>query len=412
MAGIVGLRPFLLFGWVLVGCAPSVPSPSSEDGSSSSDSTGSAPETSTGADASSSSSSGSSTGSVPLPHCGDAVVDEGEACDDGNPVEADGCNTDCTLSGSLLWQHELPSELDVRFIAVDHDDAVHVLAQRDLDVVLVTISSAGTHLGERILDAPVDPPRGTREVDRSLDGFALLDDGTPVYNLTDAYFDGEGFTGVRGQLRVDQAWSHDWDPDSTFRLDAYGDHIVGMGLSFHAFSTDGTLSGTGPGINTSVVVALPDGGAFARKSVVVHDLDGGVRWSDPWPGDTHSGASALTRTPRGDLVVGGEFGDDSLTARQLRLARYGADGTLLDTWTWPDRPGDVGMGLDSLTATPQGHLAFAVGQGKEGALWKLDSDFSPRWQVPLDGIALRQLRSDARGALLYFDGTTIGKFAP
>ena len=30
--------------------------------------------------------------------CGNGVVDSGEACDDGNDVEGDGCDTDCTLS--------------------------------------------------------------------------------------------------------------------------------------------------------------------------------------------------------------------------------------------------------------------------------------------------------------------------
>jgi cysteine-rich repeat protein len=39
----------------------------------------------------------SSDASVP-PGCGDGVVDPGEACDDGNDVDGDGCDSDCTLS--------------------------------------------------------------------------------------------------------------------------------------------------------------------------------------------------------------------------------------------------------------------------------------------------------------------------
>ena len=36
--------------------------------------------------------------------CGDGVVDDPEKCDDGNQVDGDGCNKDCTPSGQLLWE--------------------------------------------------------------------------------------------------------------------------------------------------------------------------------------------------------------------------------------------------------------------------------------------------------------------
>src|SRR5690606_31392192 len=37
------------------------------------------------------------------PTCGDGVVDPGEDCDDGNDVDADGCNVDCRSSGAELF---------------------------------------------------------------------------------------------------------------------------------------------------------------------------------------------------------------------------------------------------------------------------------------------------------------------
>lgn len=46
---------------------------------------------------------GADTGEMRAPECGDAVVDAGESCDDGNPVDGDGCNRDCLPSGMLLW---------------------------------------------------------------------------------------------------------------------------------------------------------------------------------------------------------------------------------------------------------------------------------------------------------------------
>lgn len=35
--------------------------------------------------------------------CGNGEPDEGEDCDDGNDVDADGCTRDCRISGSVIW---------------------------------------------------------------------------------------------------------------------------------------------------------------------------------------------------------------------------------------------------------------------------------------------------------------------
>lgn len=43
-----------------------------------------------------------STTDVPLPSCGDGVLDPGEGCDDMNDAVGDGCN-DCELGGEILW---------------------------------------------------------------------------------------------------------------------------------------------------------------------------------------------------------------------------------------------------------------------------------------------------------------------
>lgn len=53
----------------------------------------------------SSSSGGTSDGTGPVASCGDGALNEGEDCDDGNAVNGDGCNVDCTPSGTLLWEY-------------------------------------------------------------------------------------------------------------------------------------------------------------------------------------------------------------------------------------------------------------------------------------------------------------------
>src|SRR5262249_41820678 len=40
--------------------------------------------------------------------CGDGVVDPGEACDDGNNENGDGCEADCTISHGILPRSTLP----------------------------------------------------------------------------------------------------------------------------------------------------------------------------------------------------------------------------------------------------------------------------------------------------------------
>jgi len=42
----------------------------------------------------------------------------GEACDDGNTIQGDGCNSDCTPSGALLWEHRSDLLLDDSFRAL------------------------------------------------------------------------------------------------------------------------------------------------------------------------------------------------------------------------------------------------------------------------------------------------------
>ncbi len=58
-----------------------------------------------------------STGEDVEPGCGDAVLQEGEVCDDGNGIEGDGCNPDCTLSGEPVWELVRESELQIADLA-------------------------------------------------------------------------------------------------------------------------------------------------------------------------------------------------------------------------------------------------------------------------------------------------------
>ncbi len=64
------------------------------------------------------------------PNCGDGNPDPDEACDDANQIDADGCNVDCTVSGSVLWSHSqaggLGADEDGYAVAVADDGAAFV----------------------------------------------------------------------------------------------------------------------------------------------------------------------------------------------------------------------------------------------------------------------------------------------
>ncbi|MBK6918844.1 MAG: hypothetical protein IPH07_15740 [Deltaproteobacteria bacterium] len=51
--------------------------------------------------------------------CGDGVLDADEPCDDGNELDADGCNRDCTPSGEVQWVHAEPTVGRLRGVAGD-----------------------------------------------------------------------------------------------------------------------------------------------------------------------------------------------------------------------------------------------------------------------------------------------------
>lgn len=50
----------------------------------------------------------SSTGEPP-DLCGNGMMDPGEACDDANEIDGDGCNADCSLSGQIEWMQTFDS---------------------------------------------------------------------------------------------------------------------------------------------------------------------------------------------------------------------------------------------------------------------------------------------------------------
>jgi cysteine-rich repeat protein len=66
----------------------------------------------------------SSTGDPPTPFCGDAHVDAGEMCDDGNIEDGDGCDFDCTLSDPAQWSYFGGEYTSLRALAIGPEGEV------------------------------------------------------------------------------------------------------------------------------------------------------------------------------------------------------------------------------------------------------------------------------------------------
>ncbi|MDC0716768.1 outer membrane protein assembly factor BamB family protein [Nannocystis bainbridge] len=91
----------------LSACVPSIIVGDAQQGESATDE----PVLTTGDPAGGEMPTGSTTG-APLPAvCGDGVVGDGEACDDGNDEPNDGCDADCTVTGTVVWTRQGKGQL-------------------------------------------------------------------------------------------------------------------------------------------------------------------------------------------------------------------------------------------------------------------------------------------------------------
>ncbi len=421
--------PMFVLGLLAVlpsGCA--VPTPADVDDTETEGSSGFQPEgttttndtdedSSSSGDPSSSTTEEPATSTGPAAVCGDGSVDADEACDDGNDEDADGCNRDCTASGSLLWTHEFPLGIEPAHLVVDAEDRIHVVARADAQVFHFVLETDGA-IGLPIeLNVPVDMPPDATDLDRSIDGFGLSAEGAPILSVTDAFFaDGEFLSATYRLVSEDPAWVHTPEESGIFYFDVTDEgRIVGMGGDgFFDISPSGEMLATGPSLSARIVAADDSGAALAGRDLAFYDLRGNSAWMAPWPSGVLRGLSAVDRFPNGDVIASGQAGENLLEAAQVRLARYTADGTELSTWLWPDEPSDeTGPGYNALAVTPAGHIAFPGFHQEERFLWKLDENYETRWKVDLpDDLFLFEMASDSTGALVFLAEGSVGKFAP
>ncbi len=353
------------------------------------------------------------------PACGDGVEDPGELCDDGNAIDGDGCNLDCTESGTLLWS-----------ITVDGggSDLLDGLAPTSAGFV----ASGGQTTEVTGQDGFVAgySADGTSQWSTLLDGGAGGDDRLrrvavgPSGNIY-----ASGWTNQAGDdLDVwvvaldpsgDPLWDHVWtspgsDGAVDIAVDTDGVYVGGCVRSGEAafvrrFAFEGTIDWTlelppeGDDACVHGLLAVGDGVVAGGWTSTVEtggdmwvakfDPLGAQLWSDHHldPGEDDK-IHDVVAVGDGDILAVGRLG--SVDDLDMWLRRYTADGDIVSTWE-DDTPGQVSA-LDAVPAEDGGVVVVGWEQeqpdvGMRSAfVHKLDAQGVSQWR--------RTISAEAKGA--------------
>ncbi len=149
------------------------------------------------------------------PHCGDRLLSPEEICDDSDGIQGNGCNADCTISGSELWLQSwdhggATRVLDVAVLA--NNDILLATLDTDLDATFLRRHSAGGDLSAEL------------EVDELSQYGAVAPDGS--YALATPPFGDPVPRAVRSFTAAhQQVWEHDF-PGGVLTIET----VLGGGL--------------------------------------------------------------------------------------------------------------------------------------------------------------------------------------
>jgi len=374
---------------------------------------------------------------LPVLLCGNGQIDDGEQCDDGNDVEADGCELDCTYSGAVMWSQSYDegkgaSEY-LSHVAVDSTGHIYAAGypyDRDDYKWLQRYSPSGELLWtyELPLDSTFTGVRGLAvdSADRAVVvGFRDSDvlrypfainvtpSGAPGWTLMpqDQETAGIRLNGIAAHASKLYAPSIVWGgEDGTVEL-----------LQVVVLSEDGSVENTfihdikAP--DGTVTIDIPDSIAVASDGTIVvagshrpaplrniafataFDPDGAVRWEQQH--STPYGAAWFNEVAidsKGDVVVAGLAHDGLLHAgaesnaelqnNNILVLKYDAAGTL--QWKF-SLDGGIAENdwADGLTIDSQDHIIVAGVlrvPNYLGETWvrKLDGHGTPLWTRTLE----------------------------
>jgi cysteine-rich repeat protein len=212
------------------------------------------------------------------PYCGDGAVhaDEGEACDDGDQVDGNGCNVDCVVSGSEIWTQTHSSDGSY---------------SRDSFRAVAALSAGGVVAIGAVRPESNEPDTLVRVY--GADG--ELTEGTVYegFNLLDASADNGGAYAL-------------------YRLgEAGAAHGIESYDASHVQLWTATLPNTMSWFNAIAGTQQVAGGGTTENAlawVLSYDANGDVDWEETTPGWTNVAVHDVAIAPNGDVVFSGREG--------------------------------------------------------------------------------------------------------
>lgn len=281
---------------------------------------------------------------MPDPVCGNGILESIEECDDGNEVDGDGCDADCTLNlDTSIWEDTHAGDAMVREsgqgVAIDSLGNI-VVGGYDVDAV-----------GDANMWIAKYDPDGNQQWELVLDPSMGIEDR--IYGVAIDPLDNILLVGDSDIAPSDaDIWVGKLDPDGN---ELWTNRFAGPDL--------GNDGGRG-------VASDPDGNVvftgFFRvanndNDIVVSKLDpdGGLLWSETIPGPEalDDRGQGVVSDPEGNLFVAG-FTSQSGFDRNVWLRRLDPDGAELWTEIWDSttNANDAGFGI---ALAPDGSVAVA-----------------------------------------------------
>jgi cysteine-rich repeat protein len=307
--------------------------------------------------------------------CGNGVIDGFEPCDDGNRINGDGCNADCTPSGQLRWARTFDGGSGV-------DCAEGVATDSHNNVIaagFVTTAAAGEDLWIRKYDVDgAELWTVTADVAFGHDRFRAVtvsgDDSIYAVGFVTAELPIEG----RNVLvrKLDAAGTELWTQTHNSPFGQSDDQ---------AYAAVATADG-GVVVVGEEVVAQQDSNVWVRK----YDADGIEQWTV-----THAGAAGaldsgrgVDQLPGGDLVVSG-WETQADGGRAIWVRRLSPTGAVV--WTQTFNAGAPNGNIGNAVAARSDDTVVATGSQRVGTgdpdFWTAayGSDGAELWVQVFDG---------------------------
>jgi cysteine-rich repeat protein len=366
-------------------------------------------------------SGGSSDDGVPT-SCGDGGRDPGEACDDGNDTEADGCNSDCTVSGSVLWSHVSAGTADQAEdgygVAAASGGAAFVAGDR-FGTTRDLFLRGYTPEGGLEFTAATDGPSAAADAWHALAirGDTLYAAGFRTNGSSDVFvatFDVDGTPG----------WTHAYDDPVAgsdvahgIAVDPSGNVVVAGTAATELEGTDGIVQKLTPAGGVAWTRFFTTPGAIADEARAVaadfagnviaagsqasggqldiwvrkYDADGATLWTQGFGGADalEDRALGLACAPNGDIVVTG-YETTAASGTLLWLRRYDLNGNELWTQTFAGAAAEGAAG-HAVAIDTAGDI-IVVGRDVLAGLdrvlvRKYGGDGSVRWSESIEGAA-------------------------